>query len=261
MRKSWVALALILTSACTQVDTTEHCILTRYGKVVTKKMDVGLNFTPFTHATCFKVTDTNFPVGSDTSHHEIITAQTRDPITILGDVALVYRFDDSTVYDLFLEKRSEQAAEVEILNAIREGYRNAIAGWTIQQIFEHRATLSDSVKAHIQRKIGKKASIVSVFVRDIKVPQQIEEARIASQKQELVLKQALQQYTIDSVQARSNVVTAEGEAKANQLRAQSYSSNAKLLDLEIAKAFSTICANASTCIIGGSTADLIGLKK
>ena len=38
--------------------------------------------------------------------------------------------------------------------AVREGYRNALAQWTISEIFANRAALSDSVKFHIQRKIG-----------------------------------------------------------------------------------------------------------
>ena len=110
----------------TIVDSTEHCVLTRYGKVVERKMDTGLNFTPFTEATCFSMTEQNFPSGN--VDRETMEAQTRDPVTVIGDVALVYAYDPATIYDVFVEKRSSDAVETEIRNAIREGYRNALSG-------------------------------------------------------------------------------------------------------------------------------------
>lgn len=254
-----VALLAFAMSACTSVDTTEHCVLTRYGKVVEEKMSNGLNMTVFSDATCFPMTETNFPGNPDSDEKEVISAQTKDPITVEGDVAIVYKFDPATIYSVFIEKRSPEAAQAEILNSIREGYRNAISTFTVADLFERRSAVADSVKVAIQRKIGKRAVIVNAFVRDIKVPQQIEQARIAATKQAQVLDQAQKQYVIDSVNARANVVKAEGEAKANQLRAQSYSSNAKLLDLEIAKAnaegLAKACNGVNTCVIGGSVMD------
>lgn len=251
-----LALALPL-AACTQVDTTERCVLTRYGEVVQEQMATGLNWTPLTDATCFTMTDRNYPEGGA----ETISAQTADPVTIEGDVAIVYAYDPATIYQVFLDKRTPQSAEAEILNSVREGYRTALAGWTVAQIFSsNRASLADSVRAHIQRKIGARAIIRQVFVRDIKLPQAIEQARINSARQAQVLAQARQQYEIDSVNARAKVLTAEADARTKQLLAQSYASNPRLMELEAAKAFaeglSKVCGQGvTTCIIGGSVMD------
>lgn len=256
----WQALSplvLTLALACTSVDTTEHCVLTRYGKVIEPKMGTGINFTPLANATCFSMTDKNYP---ESGGKETMEAQTADPITVVGDVSIVYAYDPATVTKLFEDKRTPEAAESEVLNAVREGYRNALAGWTVSQIFSgNRSALSDSVRAHIQRKLGDRARIKQVFIRDIKAPQQIEAARIQAAKQAQVLDQAQKQYAIDSVNARARVMGAEADAQAKRLEAAAYSGNRELLQLRIAeahaRALAEACKGVTTCVIGGSVMD------
>lgn len=242
----------------TIVDSTEHCVLTRYGKVVERKMDTGLNFTPFTEATCFSMTEQNFPTGAE--DRETMEAQTRDPVTVIGDVALVYAYDPATIYDVFVEKRSSAAVETEIRNAIREGYRNALSGWTVAEIFSaRRPDLADSMRVHIQRKIGDRARIEQVFVRDIKIPEQIERQRIAAAEQAQILDRAQKQFVIDSVNAAAEVIKARGQAEAKDLQARSYESNDKLIELDMIKAWSEgvaeACKGVQSCVLGGSVLD------
>ena len=102
--------------------------------------------------------------------------------------------------------------------------------------------------------------VKNVYVRDIRVPAAIENARIAATQQNLNYEQARKQLAIDSMKARGTVITAQADAEANRLRAQSYSSNPKLLDLEIAKALAGLCGHATTCVIGASPNSLLGVK-
>lgn len=249
-----------LLAACTQVHQTERCIGTRYGKVVEEKMDVGMNTTIFESATCFNLTDQNYP--ADAGGKETMDAQTKDPMTVSGDIAIVYSFDPNSVYNVFLEKRSESAAEIQIVNAIRDGYRSAVAGWSIADISSaRRANLGDSVKKHIQDKLGALATIKQVFIRDIRVPKAIEESRIASTRQSLVYTQAQQQPAIDSMQARGQIIRAQANAESNRLTSLSYASNPKMLDLEIAKALAGLCGKSTTCVIGASPNALLGINK
>lgn len=256
--------ALIMSglTACTSVDTTEHCIQTRYGKVINQHMDPGLNWTLASQATCFKMVEHNYPGGTDKDGQplaEVMEAQTSDPITVNGEVALVYKYDPNTIYQVFLEKRSPDQVEMEITNSIRAGYRAAIGQFSVAELFQQRDLFADSVKAHIQRRIGHRAIITNVFIRSITVPQVIEQARIAAAQQAQVLDKAQKQQAIAEANAKATIAQAEGEARATQLRAQSYTSNSKLLDLEIARAkaegIKEVCAHSSTCIIGGSIAD------
>src|SRR5688572_20810255 len=258
MRSSLALLAAILVVAgCTSVDTTEHCVLTRYGRIIEPRMSTGLNFTPLAKATCFSMTDRNFP---DAGGKETMEAQTRDPITVVGDVGIVYAYDPATSRNLFEAKRTREPAEPKTVNAGRGGASNALAGWTFSQICSaDSASLSDSVRAHIQRKLGGRALVKQVFVRDIKAPAAIEAARIEAAKQAQVLDRAIKQFQIDSVNARATVIGAEAQATAKRLEAQAYSQNRELLQLRIAEAqakgLSEACKGVQTCVIGGSVID------
>lgn len=267
-------MSLFVLAACSRVDQTEYCVKTNYGNVSDKDLKPGLVFTgsPGAELTCFSMTDQNFPEkhdGDDSSSTLIMNVQTgggEQPLTIQVEVSGVYAFDPTTIYSVFLAKRNEPAAEVEVFNSIQEGTRAAFGQWTVNEIFSgQRADLSDSLKAHIQRKLGTRAIMKNVFVKNIQLPAAIENARIAAAQQAQVLSKAQQQFVIDSQNARGVIMKAEADARANELRGQSYQSNAKLLDLEIAKVWSeglgNACREATTCIIGGQVMDLLPLKK
>jgi regulator of protease activity HflC (stomatin/prohibitin superfamily) len=246
-------------TGCTKVDQTTYCIETRFGKVVNEHMNTGMAFTVFSEATCFPLTDVNFPSQGST---EQIEAQTADPVTVTGDVGVVYAYDPASVNKVFIAKRTPAAAEIEILNAIREGYRTALAGWTVADIFSNRRSeLSDSVRAHIQRKLGDLAMIKRAYVRDIKIPKTIEDARIGAVAQAQVLDSTLKRFAIDSVAARATVIRAQAEAEATRLRASAYSTNPALVELERSKALAEGIARAcsgpqiTTCVIGGTVLD------
>lgn len=265
---AFVLVALLV--ACTSVDSTEHCIETRYGKVVTNRMGNGLNTTIFTNSTCFPLTEQNFPNDGSVQTMEAQTSSTGgSTITISGDVSIVYEYDPETIMQVFRDKRTPEAVEVQILNSIREGYRNAIAGWTISEIFSpRRELLSDSVRAHIQRKVGSLARIKQVYVRNIVTPPQLDSARVAAARLQQVLDSAQQQSRIDSVNSSARVMRARAEAESNRLMAQSYAQHPALLQLRIAEEFARGLSGAcvgrngngqvvavQTCVIGGSVMD------
>lgn len=249
---------LILSSGCTRVDETEHCVLVRYGNVIEERMKEGLKFLPIAEAECFPLVDQNYP--SRTDDQERVSAQTSDPVTVTGDLAIVWKYDPTQVFQTFREKRTHKAVEVEVINSIREGYRTALAGWEVTKIFsKDRASLSDSVKAHIQRKLGNRARIENVFLRDITIPEQIENARIAAAQQEQILDKARKQYAIDSVNARAEIVKADAQAELTRIQSQIYAKNPEMLRLEVerarAEALGKVCSGAQTCILGGSVMD------
>lgn len=278
-----VTLALFTAAACTSVDDTEHCVKTRFGRVVDEHMGSGINNMMLHDATCFDMTDQNFPENGEATAME---AQTNDPVTVTGDVSVIFAYDPESVFQVFLDKRSEASAHLEVSNAIRSGYRNAIAGWSVDDIFsERRSELGESVRREIQALLQatdssgtpyQRATIKTVFVRDIQIPQRIEDARVEATRQQQVLDQAQQQFVIDSVNARALVLGAEAEAEAVTLQAAAYAANPALLQLEMARAYANglagICTArtinpdgrvletvAANCIVGGSIADLNGL--
>ncbi len=253
----FVMLAGLFMAGTTTVDATEHCVLTRFGRVKQERMDTGFHFTPLSEATCFTLTESNFP---KTGEAETMEAQTNNPVTITGDVAVIYAYDPDNVFQVFLDKRSQDAAEIVIRNSIREGYRTAIAGWSVDDIFSsRRRELSDSVHAHITDKLGGLARIETVFVRNIRTPQAIEDARVAAVRQDQVLDSIRTQFTIDSVRSASALLVARNSAAAAEAEGLAYQSNGALLNLriaeEMANGLAQVCRGVSVCVVGGSVMD------
>jgi regulator of protease activity HflC (stomatin/prohibitin superfamily) len=260
----WIVVALLagvlasVLGGCRTIDTTEHCVATRYGKVISEKGEPGIASEIMKDWECFPLTDQNFPSNDKTEKMDV---QTSDPVTLEAELAMVYAYEPGTIYNLFLTKRSDEAVESEILNSLRSGTRDAFSGWSVAEVFsEQRAHLADSIKVYVQKKLGDRAVLKQVYVREIKAPQSIEAARIASAEQSLRLSQARQQAQIDSVNANAKLFTARADAQTIDLKGKQYQENPKMLDLEIARARSAICSGKSltTCVLGGSVADIWG---
>lgn len=249
------SLLVLAVAGCTFVNDTEHCVETQYGKVIAEKMSSGLNATIFTDATCFSLTEQNWPEDGSAEQVSAVT-KSPNPVTVSGDIAIVFAYDPATVFDVFMAKRSEEAAEVEVLNAIRDGYRDALAAWTVADVFsERRAAIGDSVKLAIQRNIGNRATIKNVFIREIRLPPEIEQARTAAAQQAQALDKQRQQYEIDSLAARSRVMQAQAEAESKRLLALSYSQNESLKEIEVARELAKICTGVQQCILGVQVMD------
>ena len=270
-----VVLAVLVLIGSTTVDATEHCVMTRFGNPIEEQMNTGWSFMLIAEKTCFPLTVQNFP--SDPQQPIPLQAQTADPLTITGDVAIEWSYDPLAIYDVFLEKRSHLAAEAVVYNAIREGYRTAMAGWYVEcddgvsddcmEIFSsERVYLADSVKAHIERKLVTErgvplARISNVFIRDIDTPATIEQMRIAAVRQAQVLDSVRTQFTIDSVSSARDLMQQTNAATAARLEAQAYAANQQLLQLRIAEAMAAGMAQACSgsqiqvCVLGGSVMD------
>ena len=265
-----VMLVAMLATACGMVDQAEHCVGTRGGKVTVQKETPGWTAMMLTDYECFPLTDVQFPEGDEA---ESMDVQTSDPVTLGLEVSMIYAYDPATVYTQFLEKRSQYKVEQEIVNSLRSGTRDAVAGWSVAEVFSpQRAALADSIRASVARKLGKRAVLKQVYVRKIQAPEAIEKARIIAAQQDQVLDQARKKAVIDSVQAaaalfekrataeatvftakanaEASVMKAKADNEARKLTAQVYEQNPELLRLEIEKARASICSGAQQCILG-----------
>lgn len=258
IRHGTLLLALAVLASCTQVDSTEHCVETRYGEVVNKKMSNGLTATITTDATCFLVTDQNYPANvEDTLRFE---AQTSDPVTITGQYAVVFTFEN--IDALFHDKRTPDAAYTQMINAVREAIGAVTTQRSISDVFgAGRATFGDSIRAFAQRKAGNSIHIKSIFINNLHAPPAIEKARIAASVKDQERDAAIKQLQVDSAGAAGVVIKAKAEAEAASLNAQALEKSPAVLQLKMAEAMASGLANAcsgagvQTCIIGGNVID------
>jgi regulator of protease activity HflC (stomatin/prohibitin superfamily) len=240
----------------TTVDATEHCVETRYGKIVQEQMPTGFAFLFLSKPTCFPITDQNYPEQQGVS--EEFESQTRDPVTLKGNLTVVYHYQE--IPALFREKRTPEAAQTQMHSALREAIASATAQFTIAQLFgPARGAFGDSVKAIAQRKAGKSIVFRQVFVSNLHAPPAIENARIIAAKKEQELDAALKQLQIDSANSQGVRIKAEADALRQRLEAQALATSPEVLKLRAAQAMAeglgNACRGAQTCIIGGSVMD------
>lgn len=150
---------------------------------------------------------------------EKIEAQTSEQLNVQLDVSLNFRIDGATAPALYDRIGSEEQIKRNIvLNAVRNGVRDAVATKSINEIFSpNRREVASSMKQEIQAKAGDRIIVVDVFVRDIQAPPRVREA--IEQKLEREQQVAAEEFQTQIIQerARQQAEEAKGIADAQQI--------------------------------------------
>jgi len=256
MRKTSVLLLTML-AACERVDETEHCIETRYGNVTNDHVGSGLTATVTVDLTCFPLTEQNYPQNA-AGKEMIDNAVTRDSTIIAGDVAITWQYNPTSILQVFKAKRRPEAVLFEVQNALRDGFRSAVATQSTESLLgPQRAAFDTVVRNAVQKKLGDIATVNKVFIRGIVLPPELTNARNRIVQQTADLREARNKLEIANANAAAQIALAKGEAESKRLLATSYANNSRIIDLEIAKEYAKICGQATTCVLGGSVADLM----
>lgn len=266
--KLFALLVLPFLGACgfTTVERNQACIQTRFGDVVNngELLDPGFKAFIVSRTRCFDMREQTFPDEESEGERSVtMRAQTNDPLTVTGDVTVVYRFRPGSALEIYDTKGTEEALERELYAAISEGYRNGVVQYSVDELFSGKRTeLDKQVQQFIQAKIGRETGLVeilSVFIRNIEAPEEIERLRTQASSRDQMLDQERKQFQIDSIAAIRRVVNAQAFADSVRLEANAYASNPALLQLRATEAFANgmaeICSGTSTCIVGGNVLD------
>lgn len=250
--------ATIFLNACggvRLVDETEHCVETRYGKVVREQIPSGMDWFWLTDATCFSLTEKEVAVTG-------LEVQTADSVKIAVDtVTFLYKYDPATVFEVFKDKRSPSAAESEIMKAAQEGIKKSFAQVRVVDLFgDGRAHLTERVREGMQTSVRDRAEILNVFFGGkIRLPQEVEDARIRTMTQIQNAAAEREKLKTDSIAAANRVLQSEADRRVAENKAAVYQQNKVLADLEVqkaqAQAWAEICKGVTTCIIGGNVVD------
>ncbi len=153
---------------------------------------------------------------------EQIEAQTSEQLNVALEVSLLFEINGANAPDLFSGIGGEdQIKRSIVLNAVRNGVRDAVATKSINEIFSpDRRDLAVSMKEEIQAKAGQRIDVVDVFVRDIQAPARVREA--IEQKLEREQQVAAEEFQTQIIQerARQQAEEAKGIAEAQRIIAQ-----------------------------------------
>lgn len=150
---------------------------------------------------------------------EVIEAQTSEQLNVMLEVAILFRLDPSNAPELFRRLGSENNIKSSIvLNAMRNGVRDAVATKSINEIFSpDRREVATEMMMEIQAKAGDRIEVVEVFVRDVQAPPRVREAIEAKLEREQEVEQERFQTEIIQERALQAVEEAKGIAEAQKI--------------------------------------------
>lgn len=150
---------------------------------------------------------------------ERIDAQTSEQLNVAMEVSLLYRIDPANAPDLYQRIGSEaQIKNRIVMNAVRNGVRDAVATKSINEIFSpNRRELAASMKQEIQAKAGDRIEVLEVFVRDVQAPPRVREAIEEKLQREQQVAAERFQTEIIQERARQAMEEAKGIAEAQKI--------------------------------------------
>lgn len=157
-----------------------------------------------------------FPVDGSV---ERIEAQTSEQLNVNLEISVLFRIDGNNGPDLFQRIGTEDQIKNRIvLNAVRNGIRDAVATQSINQIFSpNRREISARMKQEVQVKAGDRIEVLDVFVRDVQAPDRVREAiEVRLEREQQVSAEQFQTQIIQE-RARQAIEEAKGIAEAQTI--------------------------------------------
>ena len=190
------------------------------GHIDPTPMEQGVHvINPLASVEKMSIREQNFP--SDGSV-EKIDAQTSEQLNVALEVAILYRIDPANAPELYQRLGSEsQITSRIVLNAVRNGTRDAVATKSINDIFSpNRKELANDMLQAIQAKAGDRIEVLEVFVRDVQAPPLVRQAIEEKLQREQNVAAERFQTEIIQEKARQQIEQAKGIAEAQKIISQ-----------------------------------------
>ncbi len=187
------------------------------GSVEQRPLVAGVNLiNPLATVERMSVREQSFPAQGSV---EQIEAQTSEQLNVTLEVSIIFQINGGNAPSLYQRIGSETEIKRQIvLNAVRNGVRDAVATKSINDIFSpNRRDVADAMRTEIQAKAGDRIEVKDVFVRDIQAPPRVREA--IEQKLEREQQVAAEEFQTQIIQeqARQQAEEAKGIAEAQQI--------------------------------------------
>lgn len=210
-------LALALSNTLTVISVGEVGVLHFLGTVQERPLEEGIHIVnPLASIEKMSIREQSFPEGGGV---EVIEAQTSEQLNVTLEVSILFKLDGAVAPDLFSRLGSERSIKSSIvLNAMRNGVRDAVATKSINEIFSpDRRLVAVDMMNEIQAKAGDRIEVVEVFVRDVQAPARVREAIEAKLEREQEVEQERFQTEIIQERAQQAIEEAKGLAEAQRI--------------------------------------------
>ena len=187
------------------------------GSVDPRPLEQGVHvINPFASVEKMSIREQAFPTDGGV---ERIEAQTSEQLNVQLEISMLYRIDGANAPDLYQRIGSErQITSRIVLNAVRNGVRDAVATKSINEIFSpNRREVANDMKREIQAKAGDRIEVLDVFVRDVQAPPRVREAIEEKLQREQQVAAERFQTEIIQERARQQAEEAKGIAEAQKI--------------------------------------------
>lgn len=168
------------------------------------------------------------------------------------DVQVIYSLDADAAIDLYTDyQKQENFVQIVAVNNVRDAARNCSGKFTTLEMLTNREKFAQAIFDKLSpewKALG--LHVTEVNVQDIRYSDEIVEAYNAAQKTEISKQNAVNEQEAEKVKIETEILKAEGEAKANKIRSESLTS--EILQQEYIEALK----NGQTIYVvpeGGST--------
>lgn len=212
-----LGLLLAFMNTVTLVDVGEVGVKHFLGTVDPVPLEQGVHVVnPFASITKMSIREQAFPTDGGV---ERIEAQTSEQLNVDLEISILYRIDGNNAPDLYQRIGTESQIKNRIvLNAVRNGVRDAAATKSINQIFSpDRREVASDMKQAIQAKAGDRIEVLDVFVRDIQAPERVRTAIEEKLQREQEVSEEQFQTQIIQERAKQQAEEAKGIAEAQQI--------------------------------------------
>ncbi len=216
----FAGVALALSNMIAVISVGEVGVKHFLGTVDDVPLDEGVHLVnPLASIEKMSVREQSFPEGGGV---EVIEAQTSEQLNVTLEIAILFQLDGSVAPDLYSRLGTERTIKSSIvLNALRNGVRDAVATKSINEIFSpDRREIAAEMRSAIQDKAGDRIQVVDVFVRDVQAPPRVREAIEARIEREQQVEQERFQTAIIQERALQAVEEARGIAEAQTIIAE-----------------------------------------
>lgn len=212
-----VGVAVILLNTFVIIRVGEVGVEHFLGRVSERQLEPGVRvINPLASVERMSIREQSFPAQGSV---EQIEAQTSEQLNVALEVSIIFQINGSNAPSLYQRIGSENEIKRQIvLNAVRNGVRDAVATKSINDIFSpNRRDVANSMLTEIQAKAGDRIEVRDVFVRDIQAPSRVREA--IEQKLEREQQVAAEEFQTQIIQeqARQQAEEAKGIAEAQRI--------------------------------------------
>ena len=210
---------LLLIASFTTISSGEIGIKVRFGKVVNKHLNEGINIK-------IPVIEQIVKMNIRVQKIEVTTdSASKDLQDVNMKLAVNYKIERKEAVNLYKEVGTGYERII-LEPAIEESIKAVTSKYTAEELITNRSDVSDKCQKELSEKIKKYGLTVSDFnITDFSFSEEfnkaIEEKQVAEQKV-LTAKQELEK---ERIEAEKKIVKAEAEKKANDLKAASLTDN------------------------------------